>query len=91
MTTRHGDAETVHRSDTGVTAMPPPGLVSGGYDRFCRLGEEQIGSGLLFCVREVRVRWYEAVVRRWRVWNPGDLLMFHFERSTPGFVSAFNE
>jgi hypothetical protein len=31
-------------------------------------------------VREVRVRWYEAVVRTWRVWNPRDLLMFHFER-----------
>jgi len=60
--------------------MPPPGLVSGGYDRFCRVGEEQIGSGLLLCVREVRVRRYEAVVRTWRVWNPHDLLMFHFER-----------
>jgi hypothetical protein len=54
--------------------------VSGGYDRFCRVGEEQIGSGLLLCVPEARVRRYEAVVRTWRVWNPHDLLMFHFER-----------
>jgi hypothetical protein len=60
--------------------MPPPGLVSSGYDRFCGVAEEQIGSGMPLCVREVRVRWYEAVVPPWRVWNPHDLLMFHFER-----------
>ena len=44
------------------------------------MGEEQIGSGLLLCVPEARVRRYEVVVGTWRVWNPRDLLMFHFER-----------
>jgi hypothetical protein len=68
------------RSDTDVTALPSPGLVSGGYDRFVRVGEEQIRSEMLLCVRELRVRWYEVVEGRWRVWNPADLLMFHFER-----------
>ena len=70
MTAHFSDAVRSTRSDTGVTAMPPPGLVSGRYDRFCRIGEEQIGSGMLLCVREVRVRWYEGSGDRWRVWNP---------------------
>ena len=35
---------------------------------------------MLLCVRELRVRRYEAVVPTWQVWNPRDLLMFHFER-----------
>ena len=78
-------------SDTDVTALPPPGLVSGDYDRFGRLGEEQIRREMLVCVRELRVRWYEAVEPRWRVWNPGDLLMFHFERWSSFSVSAFND
>jgi hypothetical protein len=80
MTARHRDAERSTWSDTGVTALPLPGLVSDGYDRFGRRGEEQIGNGMPLWVRELRVRWYEAAGSRWRVWNPGDLPMFHFER-----------
>ena len=79
------------RSDTDVTALPSPGLVSGSYDRFGRLGEEQIRSEVLLSVRELRVRWYEAVELRWRVWNAGDLPMFHFERWTSFSVSSFND
>jgi hypothetical protein len=67
-------------SDTGVTAMPSPRVVSGGYDRLRHSGNKQIRSGLLLCVREVRVGWYEAAEKRWRGWNSIDLPMFHFER-----------